>query len=544
MVDNINKKWAHEEYEFLKPSKIRDKNKNRPGHPDYDSRTLYVPPDFHQTVSPAMHQWWNLKSSHFDCILFFKVGKFYELYHQDAVVGVEELGFTYMGKDNHAHSGFPESAYEKMASTLVERGYKVARVEQTENPAMMEERCKKTGQRDKYSKVMKREVCQITDRGTQIFSNGQQKMTTSSDANFLLSIAEMKKTPSSSRYGVCFVDTSIGDFTIGEFDDDQQCSRLLTLMSHYSPVLVLYERNGKAPHTEKIIKGINALKEPLTNEKQMWGGAKTLKFLTETVHELPPVVKAMQEDHLKPAADAELAFKALGGTLWYLERNLLVKQVLALANFNLYIPPDEAKISEKIGKEFRQKTMVLDNITLANLNVVGKENSLFLKMDFCCTQFGKRLLMENLCAPTANVDEIRGRQEAVKELFEDSEILQNCRSLFSSLNVDLERSLAQIHQFGNKNMKDHPASRAILYETQTYGKNKITDFASALNAFESLMELPEMFKDCKSVLLKSLTQTNENGGRFIDMTANITKFKGAFDLQEAMKLGKNGIVGL
>lgn len=255
MVDNINKKWAHEEYEFLQPSKIRDKNKNRPGHPEYDPRTLYVPPEFVKTVSPAMFQWWNLKSSHFDCILFFKVGKFYELYHQDAVIGVEELGFTYMGKDHHAHSGFPESAYEKMASALVERGYKVARVEQTENPAMMEERCKRTGQRDKYSKVMKREVCQITDRGTQIFSNGQQKMTSSSDSNFLLSIAELKLTPSTSRYGVCFVDTSIGDFTIGEFDDDQQCSRLLTLMSHYSPVLVLHERNGKTPHTEKIIKG-------------------------------------------------------------------------------------------------------------------------------------------------------------------------------------------------------------------------------------------------------------------------------------------------
>jgi DNA mismatch repair protein MSH6 len=115
------------------------------------------------------------------------------------------------------------------------------------------------------------------------------------------------------------------------------------------------------------------------------------------------------------------------------------------------------------------------DITLANLNVVGKDNSLFMKMDFCCTQFGKRLLMEFLCSPTADVDEIRGRHEAVSELFRCTEVLQNCRSLLSSLNVDLERSLAQIHQFGNKNMKDHPASRAILYETQTYGKNKITD---------------------------------------------------------------------
>lgn len=152
-----------------------------------------------------------------------------------------------------------------------------------------------------------------------------------------------------------------------------------------------------------------------------------------------------------------------------------------------------------------------------------------MKMDFCSTQFGKRLLMEFLCSPTADVDEICGRQEAVGELFRRTEVLQNYRSLLSLLNVDLERSLAQIH----------PASRAILYETQTYGKNKITDFASALNAFETLLELPEMFKDVESKILKTLTQTNKNGGRFVDMSKNITKFKGAFDLQEAMKLGKN-----
>jgi DNA mismatch repair protein MSH6 len=160
-VDNVNKVWAHETLDFLKPEKIRDKNKNRPGHPDYDSRTLHVPEDFLIKQTPAMNQWWKLKSNYLDCIFFFKVGKFYELYHMDAIVGVEELGFTFMGKDAHAHSGFPEQAYEKMASTLVDKGYKVARVEQTENPQMMEERCKREGTRDKFSKVMKREVCQV-----------------------------------------------------------------------------------------------------------------------------------------------------------------------------------------------------------------------------------------------------------------------------------------------------------------------------------------------------------------------------------------------
>lgn len=71
-----------------------------------------------------MRQWWELKSKNNDCVLFFKVGKFYELYHMDADVGVQELGFTYM-RGEFAHSGFPEQAYDRMVVSLVERGYKV-----------------------------------------------------------------------------------------------------------------------------------------------------------------------------------------------------------------------------------------------------------------------------------------------------------------------------------------------------------------------------------------------------------------------------------
>lgn len=84
-------------------------------------------------------------------------------------------------------------------------------------------------------------------------------------------------------------------------------------------VLVLFERNGKALHTEKVLKAINALKEPLTNDKQMWNAVKTLKFLLETCYSnenLPDTIKGMQEEHLIPKDDSSLALKALGGCLW------------------------------------------------------------------------------------------------------------------------------------------------------------------------------------------------------------------------------------
>lgn len=94
--DNEKAKWLHEKIPFLKPDKIMDANRRMPDHPDYDKRTLYVPRDYLDSLTPGMRQWWELKSAHFDTVLFFKVGKFYELYHMDATVGVECLGFTYM----------------------------------------------------------------------------------------------------------------------------------------------------------------------------------------------------------------------------------------------------------------------------------------------------------------------------------------------------------------------------------------------------------------------------------------------------------------
>lgn len=116
--------WPHQKLEFLQPDKIKDKAGRRPDHPDYDCSTLHVPEKFLNALSPGVRQWWVLKSDNYDCVLFFKVGKFYELYHGDADVGVNELGFTYM-RGEFAHSGFPEISFDKMSTILIDRGYKV-----------------------------------------------------------------------------------------------------------------------------------------------------------------------------------------------------------------------------------------------------------------------------------------------------------------------------------------------------------------------------------------------------------------------------------
>lgn len=183
--------YLHNKLEFLMPKNIRDKNKRRPNDSDFDAGTLHVPNDYLEKLTPAMRQWWELKSDNFDSILFFKVGKFYELYHMDADIGVRELGFTYM-KGDFAHSGFPEQSFNRMANSLIDRGYKVARCEQTETPEMMAERLKHQHRPTKFDKVVKREICQVINRGTQVF--GQQvQITNEYQTNYMLAVVEKVK---------------------------------------------------------------------------------------------------------------------------------------------------------------------------------------------------------------------------------------------------------------------------------------------------------------------------------------------------------------
>ena len=99
----------HDSWPWLNKNR-KDKEGRSPDHPDFNPRTLHVPRQILDTQTPAMEQWWNFKSENLDTVLFFKVGKFYELFHMDADVGFKELDLIYM-KGHKAHSGFPEVSY-------------------------------------------------------------------------------------------------------------------------------------------------------------------------------------------------------------------------------------------------------------------------------------------------------------------------------------------------------------------------------------------------------------------------------------------------
>lgn len=88
-----------------------------------------------------------------------------------------------------AHSGFPEQSFDRMSTSLVERGYKVARIEQTETPDAMQERVKHMPRATKFDKVVSREICQVVNKGTQVF--GQQiQISNEYQPRYMMAIAE------------------------------------------------------------------------------------------------------------------------------------------------------------------------------------------------------------------------------------------------------------------------------------------------------------------------------------------------------------------
>ena len=119
---------------FLKPAHLKDKHGNRPDHPEYDYTTLFIPPTEWKTFTPAMHQYWKLKVDNFEKVFFFKLGKFYEIFFADAILCQKLLDLNWMGGAKKLHIGFPEKVLDKYLAIMVENGFKVAVIEQTETP--------------------------------------------------------------------------------------------------------------------------------------------------------------------------------------------------------------------------------------------------------------------------------------------------------------------------------------------------------------------------------------------------------------------------
>ena len=291
---------------------------------------------------------------------------------------------------------------------------------------------------------------------------------------------------------------------------------------------------------------------PRHNFRKFWTSADTLQYIAEK--DVLSKMSAQFRSQVLDPSDVlqqtslpayELAASSLGGIIQYLEKALISEDILSLGLFEVYIPAENT--ATKLSRN-----LILDSVTMKNLEVLqnlrGEETStLFKIINKCSTPFGKRLLRNWLCLPLCNQrEELELRQEAVRELAENGAVQLKVASWAAVLGKlpDLERLLTTIHSASSlKRSRDHPDSRAILFEGDLYRRRRLAHFLNTLDGFQSLSAL--MAEICallsstdepvKSKLLTQLVTLQSAGGLFPELESKIAHFRGSFDAEKARK---------
>ncbi|TKY44657.1 DNA mismatch repair protein MSH7 [Spatholobus suberectus] len=429
MALDMTKKEAEvaSKFEWLNPSRIRDANGRRPNDPSYDRTTLYIPPEVLGKMSASQKQYWSVKCKYMDVVLFFKVGKFYELYEMDADIGHKELDWkiTLSGVGKCRQVGISESGIDDAVQKLVARGYKVGRVEQLETSAEAKARG--------ANSVVRRKLIQVVTPSTNVDSN------IGPDAVHLLAIKEENSglDNGSVVYGFAFVDCAQLRFWVGSIDDDASCSVLGALLMQVSPKEVIYESRGLSKEAQKALR------------KFSLNGCATLQFtpvqsITDLLNsEIRDLIHSKgyfkgsshSLDHvLSNVIHREITLSALGGLIGHLDR-LMLDDILQHGDLYPY--------------QVYSGCLKMDGPTMINLELFvnnedgGKSGSLYNCVDKCVTSSGKRLLRNWICCPLIGVEIINNRLDVVDDLIANPEIVSLIAQHLRKL-PDLEHLLGRI----------------------------------------------------------------------------------------------------
>ncbi|XP_078438699.1 MUTS homolog 6 isoform X2 [Wolffia australiana] len=526
-IERFGKREA-EKFTFL-CERRRDASKRRPGDSDYDPKTLYLPPEFLKGLSGAQRQWWEFKSKHMDKVLFFKMGKFYELFEMDAHVGAKELDLQYM-KGDQPHCGFPEKNFSINLEKLVRKGYRALVVEQTETPEQLELRRKEMGSKDK---VVKREICAVVSKGT--LTEGEL-LSRHADASYLLSLTENSVTQDNQErtvLGICAVDVCTNSFFLGQFEDDSEREILCALLSELRPVEIIKPSKVLSPLTERALQRYTRC--PLINELipflEFWNASKTIEEIQRLYQDqdYPSVLS----QYVMANENGHLALSAVGGCLFYLRQCLLDESLIKCAKF------ESIPLSGEINN-LRSAYMTLDAAALQNLEVLENKDgiaagTLLAQLDHCATAFGRRLLKSWLARPLYNTKSIVDRQDAVA-FFKTSGLSSalEFRKDLAKL-PDMERLLARI--FASCEANGRNASNVILYEDAS--RKQLSEFISCLRGCEAMAKACSSLssvvdESTSSLLLHLLTP----GKGIPGVDSLISHFKDAFDWADADVSGR------
>ncbi|GAA5968892.1 hypothetical protein JCM11641_000769 [Rhodosporidiobolus odoratus] len=450
----------------------KDADGLRPNEPGYDPRTLHIPSSAWNSFTAFERQFWEIKQNHYDTVLFFQKGKFFELYEEDAAIGHREFDLKLTDRVKMKMVGVPESSFDFWAAKFLAQGYKVGRVDQCETALGAEIRNKDDkaaggkGGKDKGAKnpkkngngkeIVRRELKSVLTGGTIV----EGDMLTDDMSNHCVAIKEDTPTPSSPpSFGICVLDASTAEFQLSYFTDDACRTELETLVRQLKPKEVIHQKGNLSVATLRLLRSCLGLECQWTALKE---GKEFLREeeAREEVEKLFAVTgKGMKQgegegemeddgqeeeqatavpESIRKMYDKPVAMSALGGMIWYLRQLNLDADLVTANNFNIYDP-----LSRSSG------TLALDGQTLAHIEVLqnsqgGTEGTLLQLLSRCVTPFGKRLFKVWLCAPLRDVERINDRLDAVEDLISNSNFAVTFDAMTKKL-PDLERMLSRIH---------------------------------------------------------------------------------------------------
>ncbi|KAI7900009.1 muts domain V-domain-containing protein [Cokeromyces recurvatus] len=478
------KEKNEERYYWLQD--IKDVDGNRIGTAEYDPRTLYIPKSAWDKFTPFERQYWEVKHKHWDTVVFFKKGKFYELYEKDADIGHTQFDLKMTDRVNMRMVGVPEMSFDYWAAQFIAKGYKVAKVDQMETAIGKSMREKSDGKTSKADKVIRRELTSVLTAGTLVDAG----LLTNELGTYCMSIKEQcdmdDKIPP--KFGICFVDTSTAEFNLVHFEDDIHRTKFETLIMQIKPRELVTEKGGLSKATTRMLKSI--LNEPLWNklqpETEFWDAR-----ITEDEININGYFDIKESnEHLtiamKEARQDPLLMSAFGGLIWYLRTLKLDKELLSAKNILMYDP-------------IRQSTsLVLDGQTLANLEIFqnssdgSTDGTVFKLLANSITPFGKRLFKQWLCHPLRRIEEINARLDAVEDLMRLRGLHDTISKEMASI-PDLERLISRIHS----------------------GRIRVKEFLAALQGFKTTGEIIRTMTENRSQYTSALL------GRLIDQFPQI-----------------------
>lgn len=438
-----------------------------------ESRTNTGIPSDISVLSPMMQEYVKKKEQYKDCILFYRLGDFYEMFFQDALTVTKELELTLTGKDCGLEErapmcGVPFHAAETYINRLIEKGYKVAICEQVEDPK-------------KARGLVKREVIRVVTPGTTLDAASLDE----SRNNYLMSVVATE-----GRFGCAIADITTGDCFLTEVDKPQ---KLLDEINKFVPAEIIcndaFFMSGVDTDDLKNRLGICVF--PL--DAWYFDDGLCKRTLMEHFH-----VNALEGLGIQ---DYDSGVIASGALFLYLQET----QKSALSHM-AGIRPYAA-----------EKYMLIDSSSRRNLELVetlrekNKRGSLLWVLDKTKTAMGARTLRSYVEQPLIDAEEINERLEALEELNQSPMLRDEIREYLNPI-YDLERLISRI-SYQSANPRDLISFSSSL-EMLPYIRQIIKDFKSPLltKICEDMDPLEDIAELIRSAIVEEPPLAQKDGG--------------------------------